>query len=154
MLWYQKLYSELLHRLWVSMMMMMMLSDKGFWLDHDQIEDSEGGCILLPAQETIHIMLPIISDYRAVQLMIFLALRVISSWLRQQWLSCPLVRSTKQCSQCSSHRIALLSCLYDLHCVTILPLGVGGISSSQVLFFALLVVLFTLDHSNIKLFVI
>ena len=42
MLWYQKLYSELLHRLWVSMMMMMMLSDKGFWLDHDQIEDSKG----------------------------------------------------------------------------------------------------------------
>ena len=37
-------------------MMMMMLSDEAFWLDHNQIEDSEVGCILLPAWETIHII--------------------------------------------------------------------------------------------------
>ena len=55
MLWYQMLYSELLHGLQVSMMMMM-LSDDAFWLDHNQIEDSEVGCISLPARETIHIV--------------------------------------------------------------------------------------------------
>ena len=55
MLWYQMLYSELLCGLQVSMMMMM-LSDKAFLLDHDRIEDSEVGCILLPARETIHII--------------------------------------------------------------------------------------------------
>ena len=37
-------------------MMMMMLSDDAFWLDHNQIEDSEVGCISLPARETIHIV--------------------------------------------------------------------------------------------------
>ena len=55
MLWYQTLYSELLCGLQVSMMMMM-LSDEAFSLDHDQIEDSEVGCISLPARETIHIV--------------------------------------------------------------------------------------------------
>ena len=90
-------------------MMMTMLSDKAFQLDHNWIEGSEGGCILLPTQETIHIVLLIISDYRAVQLMIFLlSQRVISSWLKLQWLSCPLVQSTKQCLWCSSCQIVLL----------------------------------------------
>lgn len=55
MLWYQTLYSELLRGLRV-LMMMMMLSDEAFSLDHDRIEDSEVGCISLPARETIHIV--------------------------------------------------------------------------------------------------
>ena len=80
----------------------------------------------------------IVGPNKVTRLTIFLAQRVISAWLRRRWVSTPLVRSTKQCPRCTSHRMVVSSRLKALIWVSCSSSIAGGISSSRPLFFDLL----------------
>ena len=69
-------------------------------------------------------------EYHSIKqtLTMLLAHRVISWWLRCQWLSHPPVWSMWQCLLWASQLIAASSCLYTLYCDLISPFAGSGAS--------------------------